>query len=256
MLLRRIKTHVAKENWFAVFIDFLIVVVGVFIGIQVANWNELENDAVREQEILISILDDLKVDLEVLNNASDMAKANIDTSNYILERAGFNRLENIVLPVVNFQVSESNTLTISAADPIPDARKDHLWKFVTLRYFPIQSDSAFSSLIAAGDLKLISDASLVSELQNYHLLWTSIECSNDTTFKPFRNRTVFVGQEFGLSPFSTFHEIDLITLVKNNSKLKSVVSSMLEYTVLQKHQIQNIKQSTESLIVKVEMAIE
>ena len=40
MLLRRITKHVTEQNWFAVFIDFLIVVVGVFIGIQVANWND------------------------------------------------------------------------------------------------------------------------------------------------------------------------------------------------------------------------
>lgn len=40
MLLRRITVHVSDQNWFAVFIDFLIVVIGVFIGIQVANLNE------------------------------------------------------------------------------------------------------------------------------------------------------------------------------------------------------------------------
>lgn len=40
MLLRRITQHVKEQNWFAVFVDFFIVVVGVFIGIQVANWNE------------------------------------------------------------------------------------------------------------------------------------------------------------------------------------------------------------------------
>ena len=37
MLLRRITKHITEQNWFAVFIDFLIVVVGVFIGIQVAT---------------------------------------------------------------------------------------------------------------------------------------------------------------------------------------------------------------------------
>lgn len=40
MLLRSITKHVKDQNWFAVFIDFFIVVVGVFIGIQVANWND------------------------------------------------------------------------------------------------------------------------------------------------------------------------------------------------------------------------
>jgi hypothetical protein len=42
MLLRRITQHVQNQNWFAVFIDFLIVVVGVFIGIQVANLNAVQ----------------------------------------------------------------------------------------------------------------------------------------------------------------------------------------------------------------------
>ena len=49
MLLRRITKHVTDQNWFAVFVDFLIVVVGVFIGIQVANWNaELKIDEQRQ----------------------------------------------------------------------------------------------------------------------------------------------------------------------------------------------------------------
>jgi len=44
MLLRRITKHVKAQNWFAVGLDFLIVVVGVFIGIQVANWNDARRD--------------------------------------------------------------------------------------------------------------------------------------------------------------------------------------------------------------------
>lgn len=43
MILRRITQHVKEQNWFAVGIDFVIVVIGVFIGIQVANWNDNQN---------------------------------------------------------------------------------------------------------------------------------------------------------------------------------------------------------------------
>ncbi len=39
MLLRRVIQHVRKQEWTAIWIDLVIVVVGVFIGIQVANWN-------------------------------------------------------------------------------------------------------------------------------------------------------------------------------------------------------------------------
>ena len=38
MLLRRITEHVNDQNWLAVAVDFLIVVVGVFIGLQVQQW--------------------------------------------------------------------------------------------------------------------------------------------------------------------------------------------------------------------------
>jgi hypothetical protein len=44
MILRRLMLHVKEQNWFAVGLDFLIVVVGVFIGIQVSNWNDVRRD--------------------------------------------------------------------------------------------------------------------------------------------------------------------------------------------------------------------
>jgi hypothetical protein len=50
MLLRRVIQHVTDQNWFAVGIDLVIVVLGVFIGLEVANWNEARRD--REVEAI------------------------------------------------------------------------------------------------------------------------------------------------------------------------------------------------------------
>jgi hypothetical protein len=47
MLLRSITKHIKEQNWTAVSLDLAIVVIGVVIGIQVANWNE---DRVANQE--------------------------------------------------------------------------------------------------------------------------------------------------------------------------------------------------------------
>jgi hypothetical protein len=49
MLLRRIIEHTNAQNWTAIMIDFVIVVVGVFIGIQAANRNEQMAFERREQ---------------------------------------------------------------------------------------------------------------------------------------------------------------------------------------------------------------
>ena len=64
MLLRRIKTHVEKENWFAVGVDFVIVVIGVFIGIQVAYWNEARGVERDQRAMLVQLHNDLAPRLE------------------------------------------------------------------------------------------------------------------------------------------------------------------------------------------------
>jgi len=52
MILSSVSKHVKEQNWFAVFIDFFIVVIGVFIGIQVANWNDNKTEKERERVLL------------------------------------------------------------------------------------------------------------------------------------------------------------------------------------------------------------
>jgi hypothetical protein len=64
MLLRRIKAHIEKENWFAVFVDFIIVVFGVFIGIQVANWNQEQVEYKKETDALVELRKELKASID------------------------------------------------------------------------------------------------------------------------------------------------------------------------------------------------
>ena len=40
MIFRRLAQHLREQNWIAIFIEFVLLVRGVFLGIQVANWNE------------------------------------------------------------------------------------------------------------------------------------------------------------------------------------------------------------------------
>lgn len=63
MLLRRVIEHVRKQEWTAVGIDFLIVVIGVFVGIQVANWNDALADERLGRAYAARLTTDLKQDL-------------------------------------------------------------------------------------------------------------------------------------------------------------------------------------------------
>ena len=41
MILRRLTNAIRRRDWFTVVIETLIVVLGVFLGLQVNNWNVL-----------------------------------------------------------------------------------------------------------------------------------------------------------------------------------------------------------------------
>lgn len=58
MLLRRITQHLRKQEWTAIAIDFVIVVLGVFIGIQVANWNDARKADVAQAALLERLEDE------------------------------------------------------------------------------------------------------------------------------------------------------------------------------------------------------
>jgi hypothetical protein len=59
MILRSLATALHKQDWTTVIIELLMVIVGVFLGIQVANWNEARAEQTRTAEQLASFREEL-----------------------------------------------------------------------------------------------------------------------------------------------------------------------------------------------------
>ena len=59
MVVSRIRAHVATHNWFAVGVDLAIVVAGVFLGMQVSNWNESRIERDQSQAYRARLIDEL-----------------------------------------------------------------------------------------------------------------------------------------------------------------------------------------------------
>jgi hypothetical protein len=60
MILRRLTTALRKQDWVTVAIETLIVVMGVFIGLQVNNWNDTRMDRSVERATLIRLYEDIE----------------------------------------------------------------------------------------------------------------------------------------------------------------------------------------------------
>lgn len=64
MILRHVIEHVQSQNWTAIVIDFVIVVVGVYIGIQAQTWNTERENRAMEHQYLLSLHDQLSKMIE------------------------------------------------------------------------------------------------------------------------------------------------------------------------------------------------
>lgn len=60
MILRRLTEHVKTQNWFAVGIEFVILVLGVFIGLQVQDWSTARETNARAEVFSERLLDDFR----------------------------------------------------------------------------------------------------------------------------------------------------------------------------------------------------
>lgn len=71
MILRRVIDHVKDQNWTAIAIDFLIVVVGVFIGTNVTNWNDARKSHALAQSYSERLTEDLRAEYEYVKALID-----------------------------------------------------------------------------------------------------------------------------------------------------------------------------------------
>lgn len=78
MLLRRVIQHVADQNWVAVFIDFLIVVLGIFVGLQVQSWSVKQSELNQERIYLERTLSDVDRSISVNEYVIDFNSRPID----------------------------------------------------------------------------------------------------------------------------------------------------------------------------------
>lgn len=168
MILRRVAEHVRVQNWTAVAIDFVIVVVGVFIGLQVQEWSKKQSDRRQEMQIIADLLADLKIDRSQYVNGLTLAAGRIAAANESLRGAGLAPVEfHWEMPETEFF---KYSFDMSKVARIPAAEHDRLWTGVVLGAFSYPSMTTYDAIIGSGDIRIIRDRDLVRELQAYRTL--------------------------------------------------------------------------------------
>lgn len=119
MLFRRIKAHVEKENWFAVFVDFFIVVVGILIAFQIEAWADRQATHKATTASLTMLLDDLNQDIERLDVVAEAQKTKINALQRVIEEL-IQSKPNYPKISSDINLAADNTRTLLARDTVYD----------------------------------------------------------------------------------------------------------------------------------------
>lgn len=84
MLLRSISKHVKQQNWFAVGLDFIIVIAGILIAFQITNWNEARLERAKQDVYLERLHNDFSGIRARLGTHLDHYQDAIEGSDYVL----------------------------------------------------------------------------------------------------------------------------------------------------------------------------
>lgn len=135
MLLRRVIHQFRNQEWTAIGIDFVIVVIGVFIGIQVSNWNSERQESERAQTHSQRLLAELKLELAYSESLIDYMETTLAAGN-----AAY-------LGLVNESSDDSETILINA--------------FRASQYnWYERRRTAFDEIVASGALSRVGDSAL------------------------------------------------------------------------------------------------
>ncbi|MGA9423378.1 MAG: DUF6090 family protein [Rhodanobacteraceae bacterium] len=144
MIGSRFVEHLKKQHWTGVFIELLIVVLGVFIGLQVDNWNQARQERQQQRSIEARLLTDFKL----LDSQVDQA---IDDNDRLI----------VALDTLRHAIRRGN------ARPDEDDRiKFAMNRFASYPTF-IRFSSTYTELVSSGKLDLIKDEKLRVALARY-----------------------------------------------------------------------------------------
>ncbi|MEE2525938.1 hypothetical protein V0U79_06135 [Hyphobacterium sp. HN65] len=163
MILSRISQAIRAQNWFAVAIEFVIVILGVVIGFQVNGWAERQDEDRRAAVYLDRLLSDLET----------------------------NEMRFTTAYAFREQVRDLGMEALSYASGEAEAPSD--WR-VILAYFNASQaggaepvDATYREMLATGDLDLVRSVQLRGLLASYY---TSTGFSEITDSLPAYRETV------------------------------------------------------------------
>jgi len=160
MILARLSHAIRQQNWFAVVLEFVIVIAGVVIGFQVTAWNTEQEAAARTDILTARLIADLRAEQWRIEGTSLYSAQVADNAQRALDTLEGRR------------TVDDETLVIEAF------RATQIFSFPVIR-------TTYNELVSTGTVDLIKDADLIAAAVEYYETGPS-EISLEDPARPYR----------------------------------------------------------------------
>lgn len=238
MIIRRMASAIRRQDWFQVIVEILIVVIGIFIGLQVTEWNEQRKDRQQLDIAFDRLLNETRDNLELL-----ITTEKVDDETRVSVLRGFKMLINC-----NSQENEGGTESFNEILQFTKSTRNIIINQTALDN--LRKNELYTSLMKPETLSAINDyyfkiARILRETNfNEELAWANI---------PFRQDTIMFSENGGdgLSGFDTVLKAPLSEVCMNDGLTKSLYD-YLAYISLKVESINLLIEETESLLSLVD----
>jgi hypothetical protein len=193
MILRRVVAHIMEQHWAAFIIELVVVIMGVFIGLQVDNWNEMRRDRIRERIYLDSIAAELDESIDSIDESIKLTKERMALDEFLIK---------------------------AAADP--EVVRANAGRFIYAitrggyTFSPTIHGYTFEEIKSAGDLGIIRDGELTLDLTRFYAdvadqsQWGYIRAFNQSEYIR-RSAGILTAQELMATPANS-HVIPVVAV--------------------------------------------
>ena len=244
MILSRITRAVREQNWFAVAIEFVIVIAGVVIGFQVTGWAGEMNDRETETRHITEIADDLRIDIESYQELIDSALYRIAGVDLIFEAAGRD-------PLPGELVLSTFTILIPELPVIGEDRRANILGHVNLVRISVGNRSGYDSLLNSGNIKLVRDHDIAREIQAYYSNHNNL-MNTQALFMEFRIEGAQLGYTLGLSTFDALPFEEVVERIADSEAYMAYLRTTRELAIVHAAALIARREEARALLIEIE----
>ena len=243
MIIGRMRKHLAQQDWIAITVDVVVILVGILLAFQIERWADELRSRSLEEDYLFRLKQDLGTEIVRMTQAWDYAEDRIQAAKFLA------------------QVVNDSSIVV-------DSPNDLSWALetVTWRSYPQINAFVFGELQNSGNLTLIRSESLRQNLTDHyttlhHYSRVGMDLQAQHQFEQFTagiltiDELVAVENYSGSSKSYSISVARSLEIADDFSQIESAIAllpSLVQHHTFNKRVMDESKERAQGIIVQID----